>query len=151
MSDGLIPILGMVGVAVLVIFVSRFFRFDKRLARWWAARVHRLGKLTGLLSFLLSSAAMLCHSILLAVGMMWTEQLGHWVWALCLMLPQSLVYAPFMLLTMPTQNGYGEWRDDLQKAGVSTKQQRQIAWWGGPPSLVGMAAAIGIWLPIFLP
>lgn len=141
----------MVGVSVLAIFVSRLFRFDKRLASWWVARAHRLGKLTGLFSFGLSSAAMLCHSILLAIGMMWTEQLGHWLWALCFMLPQSLVYAPFMLTTLPTQAGYWTWRSDLRVAGASSKQQRQIAWWGGPPSLVGMCIAIGIWLSMFLP
>lgn len=140
------PILGMVGVVVVVVFVSGFFKLDKRLASWWVACARRLGGLTGPFSFVLSAGAALCFGILLAAGMTLTKELGHWAWSLCLMLPQTLVYAPFMVTTVPTQAGYFTWRDTLRHAGADPRQQRQIAWWAGPPSIAGMSIAIGVWL-----
>jgi len=141
----------MIGVFVFAILVAGFFGFDRRLSSWWVARAHRLGRLTGPFSFAVSTSAMVCYSILLVVGMALTERLGHWLWALCFMLPQTLVYAPFMLITSPSQGGYATWRSDLQEAGASTKQQRQIAWWAGLPSSVGLMITIGIWMSMLLP
>jgi len=151
MSEAWIPLLGMIGVSIFAILIAGFVGFDKRLASWWVARARRLGRLTGPFSFAVSAAAMLCFSILLGIGMVWTERLGHWLWASCFMLPQTLVYAPFMFITMPAQQGYWTWRGDLEVAGASKKQQRQIAWWAGIPSLVGLVVALGFWMPMFFP
>src|SRR5699024_820989 len=150
LSEVWIPILGMIGVLVFAILVAGFLGIDKRLASWWVAGAQRFGRLTGPFSFACSSAAMVCYTSLLVAGMELTERFGHWMWALCFMLPQTLVYAPFMLITSPSQSGYTAWRSDLQTAGASTRQQRQIAWWAGLPSLAGMAITIGIWMSMFL-
>lgn len=150
MSGGWWTIIAMVGVLIFTVCVAGYFSLDERLAGWWVARARRLGRATGPFSFGLSVAVMVCCSILLVIGMVVTDRLGHWAWALCFMLPQTLVYTPFMLITLPARTGYGAWRDDLRDAGASPRQQRQIAWWAGPPSMVGMMIVLAIWMSMFV-
>ncbi len=69
------------------------------------------------------------------------ERAGSPLWALVVTGPAMLAYAPFVLATAPTQGGaYWSWRRELAEAGADVSQQRAIAWWGGPPSLGGLAA-----------
>ena len=150
LSEAIVPILCMIVVTVGAILVAGYFDFDTRLASWWVARANRLGRLTGPFSLAFSAALMLCYTIMLVAGMMLTERLGHWIWALCFMLPQTVVYAPFMFITSFSQSGYFTWRSDLKVAGASTKQQRQIAWWAGLPSFAGIMITIGVWMTMFL-
>ena len=111
---------------------------DRRLARWWVRWASRRGGWAGPLSFLLS------------LGCCWRSPCSPWSatpsgdslddphWALAVSLPAMLAYVPFNFATMPTQGGaYRSWRSDLADAGADARLQRAIAWWAGPPSLVG--------------
>src|SRR5699024_12410735 len=98
-SEAIVPVLCWIVVTVGAMLVAGYFDFDTRLASWWVARANRLGRLTGPFSLAFSAALMLCYTIMLVAGMTLTERLGHWIWALCFMLPQTVVYAPFMFIT----------------------------------------------------
>lgn len=140
MSDGWWLLIAGVGLFGWSIFLDVKYKFGKRLAAWWAAQARRRGRAIGLFSFGVSTGAMLAYVLLLVFGAFLTARLDHLAWALCFMLPQSLAYVPFMLATVPSEPGYVAWRRDLSAAGASAQQQRQIAWWAGPPSLIGMLA-----------
>src|SRR5699024_10413268 len=142
--EAIVPILGMIVVTVGARRVAGSFDFDTRLPGRWVARALRLGGLSGPLRVAFSAALVLCYTIMLVAGMMLTERLGQWIWALCFMLPQTVVYAPFMCITSFSQSGYFTWRSDLKVAGASTKQQRQIAWWAGLPSFAAIIVTIGV-------
>lgn len=132
------------------IFLNVKFNLDERLAAWWVSQARRRGRATGLFSFGVSTGAMLGYVLLLVVGALLTAKLGHLAWAIGLVLPQTLVYMPFMMATIPTQSGLVAWRHDLAAAGATAKQERQIAWWAGPPSLIGLVAMISTALALVL-
>ena len=95
---------------------------------------------------------MLAFSLLAVVGDGLGDSLDDPLWALAISLPAMLAYVPFNFATMPTQyGGYRSWRNDLADAGANTRLQRAIAWWAGPPSLIGMIAMIATLFTIFLP
>jgi hypothetical protein len=125
---------------------------DRRLARWWVRWAGRRGGWAGPLSLLLSFAGLLGYGVLAMIGNALGESLGDPLWALAVSLPAMLAYVPFNFATMPTQyGGYRSWRQDLTHAGADIRLQRAIAWWAGPPSLVGMIAMIATLFTIFLP
>lgn len=93
---------------------------------------------------------MLGYVLLLAPGAVITAELGHPAWAICFVLPQTLAYLPFMMATIPSRTGYYAWRHDLAAAGATVRQQRQIAWWAGPPSLIGMITMISAVMALVL-
>ena len=125
---------------------------DRRLARWWVRWAARRGGWAGPLSLLLSLSVLLAFSVLAVVGDALGDSLDDPLWALAISLPAMLAYVPFNFATMPTQyGGYRSWRNDLADAGAHTRLQRAIAWWAGPPSLIGMIAMIATLFTIFLP
>ena len=124
---------------------------DKRLARWWVPRARRQGRWAGPLSFLMSLGLLAAYATVALVGASIASAAGDKRWALLTALPAMLAYVPFNFATMPTQYGsYGSWRKDLAAAGAEPRLQRAIAWWAGPPSLLGMVAMVATLLPIFL-
>lgn len=150
MSDGWRLAILLIGLLGWSIYIGVRFDLDERLAAWWVAQARKRGGATWLFSFAVSAAGLLAYSLLLGVGLGITAYLGQVAWAAFFVLPQTLVYTPFVLITMPSRFGYGSWRRDLATAGASVGQQRQIAWCAGPPSLVGFivmcATAFGLLL-----
>ncbi len=123
------------------VYVDVRHGFDERLARWWLARARDWGAATGPVSFVLSAVALAGFGLLAVVADGAAERAGNPLWALVATVPAMLAYAPFTLATAPTQfGGYLDWRRALEAAGADAGQQRAIAWWAGPPSLMGFVA-----------
>ena len=120
---------------------------ERRLAEWWVTRTRTLGGLTGPVSFLVSTSALVSFSVAAWTAVRAAGAAGHHLWALAVIGPAVLVYAPVAMATAPTQAGaYRPWRAELSAAGADPRQQRAIAWWAGPPSLLGVIAiAIALW------
>jgi hypothetical protein len=120
---------------------------ERRLAAWWVARTRTLGGWTGPVSFLVSAGALACFSAAAWAAVSAASATGHHLWALAVIGPAVLIYAPVAMATAPTQAGaYRPWREELSAAGADPRQQRAIAWWAGPPSLLGvLAIGIGLW------
>ena len=124
---------------------------DRRLARWWVARARRQGGWTGPLALLTSLAALAAFCLLGFASMVAADLGGDPRWALVVLYPALLVYGPFVFATAPTDPGlYRAWRDSLEEAGADAHLQRAIAWWAGPPSLVGLVLAVVSLFPVFL-
>jgi len=150
LSDGWLLLTIGAGLFGWTIFLDVKYKLDKRLAAWWVAQARRRGRATGLFAFGLSAAAMVGYVLLLVPGALLTAELGHLAWAICFVLPQTLAYMPFMVATIPSHTGYYAWRHDLAAAGATARQQRQITWWAGPPSLIGMIAMISAAMALVL-
>ena len=89
----------------------------------------------------MSVAALVGYSVLAVLGHVLSRHLGASHWALLVSGPAMLAYAPFVLATAPVDlQGYHWWRSDLGAAGADAQEQRRIAWWAGPPSLLGIFA-----------
>ena len=134
-----------VGGLVIAWAIALDIRFDtdRRLAGWWVRWASRRGGWAGPLSALLSLGCVLAFSLLAIIGDNLGESLDDPRWALAVSLPAMLAYVPFNFATTPTQGGaYRSWRSDLADAGADARLQRAIAWWAGPPSLVGLIAMI---------
>jgi len=116
---------------------------DRRLARWWVRWAAGRGGWAGPLSLLVSLGCLLAYSVLALIGNGLGKSLGDPQWALAVSLPAMLAYVPFNFATTPTQGGaYRSWRSDLADAGADPRLQRAIAWWAGPPSLLGLIAMV---------
>ena len=114
---------------------------DRRLAEWWVSRTAEWGPATGPCSLIMSVAALVGYSVLAVLGHVLSRHLGASYWALLVSGPAMLAYAPFVLATAPVDlQGYHWWRSDLGAAGADAQEQRRIAWWAGPPSLLGIFA-----------
>ena len=143
-----------VGGLVIAWAIALDIRFDsdRRLAGWWVRWASRRGGWAGPLSALLSLGCVLAFALLAIMGDTLGESLDDPLWALVVSLPAMLAYVPFNFATMPAHyDGYRSWRDDLADVGANTRLQRAIAWWAGPPSLIGMIAMIATLFTIFLP
>ncbi len=116
---------------------------EKRLATWWIARARRWGRWTGPVSFLFSTAALVLYC-LLAFGLAaLAAPFDRPLVTLLCVLPAMFVYAPFVFATMPYEYAsYSSWRAGLRSVGADKRNQRRIAWWAGPPSLLGLGALI---------
>ena len=128
-------------------YVDVRHHWDERLARWWLARARDWGPATGPLSFFFSTVVLACFGGLAWAADAVAARAGNPLWALVATGPAMLAYAPFVVATMPTQGGgYGFWRQELTTVGADVTEQRAIAWWAGPPSLLGvLAIAIALW------
>lgn len=116
---------------------------EARLARWWVSRARGWGRWAGPWSSLVSFAAFVGYGALALVGDAVGSELQDPRWALVVTGPALLAYAPFVVATSPVDpSGYRSWRTTLESAGADPREQRRIAWWGGPPSLVGMIIAV---------
>ncbi|MFT3945253.1 MAG: hypothetical protein QM705_15725 [Ancrocorticia sp.] len=114
---------------------------EQRLATWWVARARRWGSWTGLLSFLFSTAALVLYC-LLAFGLgSLAAPFDRPLVTLLLTVPAMLLYAPLTFAVIPTEYGsYSSWQEKLRSAGAGKVEQRRIAWWAGPPSILGLGA-----------
>ena len=124
---------------------------EKRLAAWWVSRASEWGGATGPCSLIISVAALLGYGVLAFIGYVLATRLGDPRWALLFAGPAMLAYAPFMFATGPVgRSGYGAWRSDLEAAGADARVQRRIAWWAGPPSLVGLFLMMAMLVETFV-
>ena len=115
-------------------------------------RSEQWGPATGPLSFLLSAGALAGFGSLAWAADAVAERAGSPLWALVATTPAILAYAPFSLATAPTQyGGYLDWRRAAREAGADVRQQRAIAWWAGPPSLMGFVAVAAALASAFVP
>lgn len=123
---------------------------DARLARRWVHRARPQGRWAGPVAFAGSLALLLGYVVLALLGSALGSAAGDRRWALVVALPAMLAYAPFVLATMPVQyGGYRSWRRELAEAGADRRLQRAIAWWAGPPSLLGLVAMVATLIPLF--
>lgn len=123
---------------------------SERLARRWVAVAREQGRWAGPAAFAISLSLLLAYVVVALVGAAIASSFGESAWALVTVLPALAAYAPFVWSTTPTKTGYWSWRDDLRLAGADPRLQRAIAWWAGPPSLLGLCASIGSLFAIFL-
>lgn len=125
--------------------------WDRRLARWWARCVR--GRSAGLVSVVVHLMALGGFGVALALGLAFGDTAGSPLWSLLVVLPAMMVYTPFMLASVPLQYGppYKSWRDELESAGATPSDARQIAWWGGPIALVGLVLCVVSLFEAFLP
>ena len=143
MSSGWAAVI--VGFAALgwSFFLDIRFGSEARLARWWLSRVRAWDALAGPCSFVVSAGVLAGFGFFALVGHLLGLQHHEPRWALPVTLPALLAYAPFLLATAPGRfSGYREWRSTLAAAGATRVEQRRIAWWGGPPSLLGLVLAV---------
>jgi len=124
---------------------------DRRLANWWVSRARAWGEWVGPCSLLISAAILAGYGLLALLGNVLSTELGDPRWALLVTIPAMLAYAPFVFATAPVDpSGYRSWRSELDSAGAESREQRQIAWWAGPPSLLGMILMIATLSEIFV-
>jgi len=124
---------------------------DGRLATWWVTRARDWGEFVGPCSLIISTGILACYGFLALLGNLLAQELGDPRWALLVAIPAMLAYAPFAFATAPVDpSGYRHWRSDLKSAGADTREQRRIACWAGPPSLVGMMSMIATLASIFV-
>ena len=151
MSGGWWIALVSVGVLAWAIAIDIRYKTGERLARWWVTAVRRRSGSAAMWSFLISTAAVTGYLVLAAVAAALADLLGNEKWALLVVLPAMLAYAPFVFETMPANtSGYEQWREYLAASGADRKLQRAIAWSAGLPSLLGLTAMIVTLFPIFL-
>ena len=151
MSDGWW--IGIIGAGLIgwAILLDVRYGSELRLARWWVPRARRMGRWAGPVAFVGSCAALAGYAVLAVLGGSLASAAGDSHWALVVALPAMLGYAPFVFATMPTRfRGYDAWRSHLAAAGAVPRLQRAIAWWAGPPSLLGLIAMIATLAAIFL-
>jgi hypothetical protein len=129
---------GLVGWALLL---DVRFGAERRLAARWVSGARARDSWAGPFSFLVSFGALAGFGLLVWLGHLLAAVLGGPTWALLVVVPAQLSYVPFVLATAPlSPTGYARWRAELRSAGADAREQRRIAWWAGPPSLLGLGA-----------
>lgn len=140
---GVVGLLTGFGVFGWCILLDVRYGSEQRLATWWITQAQRWGGWTGPLSFLVSAAALTLYCLLAYVLVALAAAFDHPLVTLLCALPAMLLYAPFALATMPSKyTSYSSWRAGLRSAGADKRDQRRIAWWAGPPSLLGLGALV---------
>lgn len=135
----------LVGGALLALamLLDATFDSEQRLARLWVAGSQGLGWAAGPVLFLRSTALLALYSAVAWLGHLLSQGLGHPAWALLVSGPAMLVYAPVVLAMAPFNGtAYAAWRSHLAAAGADPRLQRAIAWWAGPPALVGFGTIV---------
>ena len=143
---------GLVAIALLgwTFLVDLLWGFDGRLARWWMARARDEGRWTGPVAFIRSAVLLGAYTVVALLGHRVGVALGDPRWALVLSGPAMLAYAPVVVAMAPTQGGaYASLREELASAGADAHQQRAIAWWAGPPALLGLGAIVATLVTVF--
>ena len=120
---------------------------ERHLAAWWVARRRALRGWSGPASLLLSLGALGCFSVAAWTADRAGAAMGNHLWALVVVVPAVLAYAPLVMATAPTQASADRaWQSELGDAGADARQQRGIAWWAGPPSLARIVAiGMALW------
>ena len=123
---------------------------EHRIAAWWVASVEGLGFAAGPVSFIRSTVLLAIYSTVAWSGDLLAAALDHPLWALVVSGPAMLAYAPVVLAMAPFEGtAYAPWRSRLAAAGADARQQRAIAWWAGPPALVGFGAVMFTLITVF--
>ena len=123
---------------------------EHRIAAWWVAGVEGLGFAAGPISFIRSAILLAIYSTVAWLGDLLAEALDDPLWALLVSGPAMLAYAPVVLAMAPFEGtAYTPWRSRLAAAGADARQQRAIAWWAGPPALVGFGAVMFTLITVF--
>lgn len=142
-----------IGAAVLgwSVYVDARHRWVERLASRWVSRTRDAGRWVGPCSLAASAVALAGYAALAWMGNVLATSLGDPRWALVVSVPALLAYGPFVFATVPHQtSGYASWRSELRAAGADERHERRIAWWAGPPSLLGIVLMIITLVSIFL-
>lgn len=138
------------GVLAWSVLLDLRFHTGDRLARWWVPRAKGQGPWAGPVAFLASAVALAGYVLVALVGWAVASATSEDRWALTVVVPAMLVYAPVVFETMPSRvSGYRHWREALAKAGADARLQRTIAWGAGPPSTLGLVLMIVTLFPIF--
>ncbi|MFT3889377.1 MAG: hypothetical protein QM713_14615 [Arachnia sp.] len=146
---GIVGVLVGLGVLAWCIFVDVRLRAEERLAARWVSWAARWQDRTGPISLAVSVAALVGYCLLALLGGVIADALGSSLWTLCTALPAMLGYAPFVFITAPSRSGGYSWRGALREAGADDRLQRRIAWWAGPPSLLGLGAVVITLVAVF--
>lgn len=142
-----------VGVAVLgwSVYLDARHHWVERLASRWVSRTKNRGRWVGPCSLATSAVALTAYAALAWVGNVLATNLEDPRWALVVTIPALLAYGPFVFATVPHHiSGYVSWRSELRSAGADERHQRRIAWWAGPPSLLGIVLMIATLSSVFL-
>ena len=142
--------LGLIIVGVALVGWCFWLDWDRRIARWWVRCVR--GRSPGLIALLVHLTALGGFAVALALGLALADVAGSPRWSLVVVLPAIMVYGPFAMAAMPGHYtaAYDAWRNELERAGASRSDARQIAWWGGPVALVGMILCMVSLFPAIL-
>ena len=123
----------------------------ERLASWWVSVTKDRGRWIGPWSLATSAVALTAYAALARIGHALARNLEDPRWALVVTVPALLAYGPFVFATVPhSTSGYVSWRSELRAAGADERHQRRIAWWAGPPSLLGVVLMIATLCSVFL-
>jgi hypothetical protein len=149
MSDGWWLVVIGAGVLAWSVVLDVRLHIGDRLARWWVPRAERRGRWAGPAAFVISSVPLVAYLVMALVGAGIASAAGDERMALVTVVPAIALYAPYAFETMPARgSGYASWREALRAAGARAGLDRTIAWWAGPPSLLGMVAMCVTMLPI---
>lgn len=141
MTGGWAVVVVAVGLLGWTVLVDVRLGAERRLARRWVRWARTRGAWAGPLSLLASVAALAAYGLLVGLGAVLAAALGNPPWAPLLVVPAMLAYVHVAVSTAPlSPTGYARWRAELRSAGADVRLQRQIAWWAGPPSLLGVCA-----------
>ena len=139
---------GLIGWALLL---DERLDSEHRIAAWWVAGVQGLGPCAGPVSFVRSTVALVVYSGVAWLGDLLASGAGNPLWALVVSGPAMLAYSPVVLAMAPFEGtAYAPWRSRLAAAGADARQQRAIAWWAGPPALVGFIAVLTTLFSVFV-
>jgi hypothetical protein len=144
-----VAVAGVVLIGWALLLDARFGS-EHRIAAWWVDGVQGLGLAAGPVSFIRSALLLAIYSTLAWLGDLLAGALEHPLWALLVSGPAMLAYAPVVLAMAPFEGtAYTPWRSHLAAAGADTRQQRAIAWWAGPPALVGFGVVMFTLITVF--
>ncbi|GGB76197.1 hypothetical protein N798_13095 [Knoellia flava TL1] len=142
-----------VGLSLLAwsIVIDVRYDMDDRLARWLVPAVRRWGRWYALGAFVLSLSGLAVFAALACIGYALAGPLGDPRWALLVLYPAQLLYAPSVLAMAPSDpHMYRFWRESLRRSGARAAEERWIAWSGGVPAFMGMVALMVSLFPVFL-
>ncbi|GED11615.1 hypothetical protein [Cellulosimicrobium cellulans] len=143
MTDGWSAAIVLVGLVGWTLLADVCWGAEERLAGWWVARARSRGAWAGPWSFLVSMTALVGYGLVVWLGEVLAATLDSPTSVLLVVVPAALAYSPFAVTTAPlSPSGYLRWRASLESAGADTREQRNIAWWAGPPSLLGLGAIV---------
>ncbi len=135
------PLIIGIGALVWSVFLDIRYSVDRRLADLWLAKIRTLGAWAGPFSFLISATALIAFCLLVVAGFLLGQHFGSPYWSLITTIPGIMAYVPFLMATVPAKfSAYSRWRSELRSSGAVPKEQRSIAWWAGPPSILGIVA-----------
>lgn len=111
---------------------------EPRLWRWIARKARRSTGRAALLAAGVQFGGLLVFGLLALVGVIVAQAAGDSRFAAVGVVPGCVVYAPVLMLAMPSKyRGYEDTRKEMRSAGATRSQARAAAWAGAPFALLG--------------